>query len=297
LIELHAAACNPSDIAFIRGGYNIIKPLPAIPGFEASGKVISVGKNAQNLLGKNISCFVQSDTSGTWAENFVVNINDLIVLDKRMDLDQGAAFSVNPFTAFGMIDIAKNRGSKAILQNAAGGQVAEFIRRLAEENGMKVINIARKPETVDSLVKSGEKFVLFEQDENFAEKLKSLSHELNATTAFDAVGGELAGIMFNAMPKNAELVSYGGLSGKNISGISEMDLIFKNKTISGFNLIDWKKDLPENEFQKVSENLQEKFILGKLKTKFQSETTLDEIVSGLKTYIKNMSAGKLLIKP
>jgi len=120
---------------------------------------------------------------------------------------------------------------------------------------------------------------------------------LNATIAFDAVGGTLTGEMFNCLPANSELVVYGGLSGKRISDFNEMDLIFKKKIISGFNLIDWKISLSENEFQKVSEDLQEKFISGKLTTKFQSEITLDEIVNGLKTYIKNMSAGKLLIKP
>ena len=34
LIEMLAAPCNPSDIAFLMGGYNIKKPTPCIPGFE-----------------------------------------------------------------------------------------------------------------------------------------------------------------------------------------------------------------------------------------------------------------------
>jgi len=297
VVRLYAAACNPSDIAFIRGGYNIIKPVPAIPGFEASGKVIAAGSKAQNLLGKNVSCFVQSDDSGTWAEEFVAHINDLVVLDEKMDFNQGAAFSVNPFTAQGLIDIAKHRESKAIVQNAGGGQVAEFIRRLAEENNIDVINIVRKEETVDSLKRTGEKYVLYEQETDFFKKLKSIAIDLNATTAFDAVGGELAGTLFNAMPKNAELVVYGGLSGKRISGVNEMDLIFKEKRISGFNLINWKETLDQEEFKLISETLQEKFISGKLKTEFQATTNLDTIVDGLKTYIKNMSSGKLLIKP
>jgi len=297
VINLFAAACNPSDIAFICGGYNIIKPVPAIPGFEASGEVIKTGANAQSLFGKNVSCFVQSDKSGTWAEEFVANKNDLVVLDEKMDLNQGAAFSVNPFTAYGLIELSKLRGSKAIVQNAGGGQVAEFIRRLAEENNIDVINIVRKKETVDTLKKAGEKYVLCEQENDLLENLKTLSGELNATIAFDAVGGELAGSMVNAMPKNTELVVYGGLSGKRISDVNEMDLIFKRKKISGFNLIDWKESLEKDGFSEISKTLQEKFISGKLKTEFQATTSLNTIVNGLKTYIKNMSSGKLLIKP
>lgn len=67
--------------------------------------------------------------------------------------------------------------------------------------------------------------------------------------------------------------------------------------IPGFNLIDWKEELEEEEFSAISATLQEMFITGFLKTKIQSSTTLDDILSGLKSYIKNMSAGKLIIKP
>lgn len=297
LVELFASVCNPSDIAFLRGGYNIVKPVPAIPGFEASGKVVSTGKNTENLLGKKISCFVQSETSGCWAEYFVVHKNDLVVLNENTDLSGAAAFSVNPFTAFWLVETTKTHKSKAILQNAAGGQVANFIRKLAAENGIDVINVVRKTETVDELKHTGEKYVLCEQDEDFTNKLTVLSHDLKATVAFDAVGGTLGGQMFNAMPEKAELIVYGGLSGKQISGINEMDLIFRNKTISGFNLIDRKQKLSENEFDRISMELQEKFISGKWETKIQATTTLDNIVKGLKIYIKDMSAGKLLIKP
>ena len=138
---------------------------------------------------------------------------------------------------------------------------------------------------------------LSEQDENFKNKLTELAHQLSATTAFDAVGGMLSGLIFNALPDDSELIMYGGLSGKRLSEINEMDLIFKNKIISGFNLIDWKEELEEEEFSAISETLQEMFITSFLKTKIQSSTTLDDILSGLKSYIKNMSAGKLIIKP
>ena len=297
VVEMAASACNPSDIAFIRGIYNIIKPVPAIPGFEAAGIVIAAGKNTGHLLGKKISCFVQSDSSGTWAEQFIVGINDLVVLDENMDMDQGAAFTVNPFTAFGLIEIAKLRESSAIIQNAAGGQVADFIRNLAADNGIEVLNIVRKESTAVSLKEAGVKHILCEQDEHFEEELQTIAHALNATTTFDAVGGGLSGQLFHAMPEDSELVVYGGLSGRRIEGINEMDLIFKNKIISGFNLIDWKNEMEEDEYLSISEYLQQQFISGSLQTKFQATSTLDDIVKGLSSYLKNMSAGKLLIKP
>ena len=140
-------------------------------------------------------------------------------------------------------------------------------------------------------------FVLCETDENFESRLSELAHDLDATTGFDAVGGTLSGQMFNAMPADSELVVYGGLSGKRMTGINEMDLIFHDKIISGFNLIDWKAEMDPEDFSQISAELQQLFIDGTLATNFQGVTTLDEIKTGLKSYIGNMSGGKLLIKP
>lgn len=297
IIKVNAAPINPSDIAFIQGVYNVVKPLPATPGFEASGVIVDAGKNCKDVIGKKVSCFVQDDKSGTWSEFVLANKEDIILLKDEMDMDQAACFTVNPFTAYGLFSIALIYQSKAIVQNASGGQVAYFIRKMAEEHNIKVIDIVRKPETATELINDGAKYVLVETDENFKEKLHKLITELDATVAFDAVGGTLSGIIYNALPNDSELVVYGGLSGKAIDGINTMEVIFNNKIISGFNLIDWKAELDEGEFEQISEELQEKFICGDYKTKIADAYSLEDIVVGLRSYISAMSLGKILIKP
>jgi len=297
LVKLHAAAVNPSDIAFIQGGYNIVKTLPAIPGFEASGTVMDAGDRSKNLIGRKVSCFIQEDAGGTWSEYFVTKTGNLILLDDKMDMDQAACFTVNPFTAFALMNIALQRESCAIIQNAAGGQVPAFIRAMAKAQGKEVINIVRKKETADKLTAEGNKYVLVEQDEKFEEKLHNLAASLRATTALDAVGGAMSGLIFNAMPNDSELVVYGGLSGKPISGVHVMGLIFKDKIISGFNLVDWKNEIEEEDFLSISLSLQQKFIYGELKTNIRGRANFEDIAKGLKNYISNMSQGKILIKP
>jgi NADPH:quinone reductase-like Zn-dependent oxidoreductase len=297
LIKTHAAPVNPSDIAFIQGGYNIVKPLPAVPGFEGSGVIVDAGKNAKELIHKKVSAFVQTNVDGSWAEYFVARKKDLIILLDQMDMDQAGCFTVNPFTAWALMEIALIRESKAIIQNAAGSQLAAFIRTMAKENGMEVINIVRKAETAALLKKQGAQHVLNQADDTFEEQLAALSKQLQANTAFDAVGGELSGQMFNALADDSELVVYGGLSNKPAIGFGLKDLIFKNKIVSGFNLMDWKRELDTSEFEQVSNELQEKIISGVYTTEIQKTVGLDQIVQGLKTYLGNMSGGKILIKP
>lgn len=297
LVHVYAAPANPSDIAFIQGSYNVVKTVPAVPGFEGSGIVEQTSVELEYLKGQKVSFFVQDDRPGTWNEYLIVKQDNLILLQDDMDMDQAACFAINPFTAFGLFRIAKQKECQAIIVNAAGGQVPAFIRNLAEEHHVRVINVVRKAETVNLLQAEGATYVLDEMEDGFADRLTELAHQSNATVAFDAVGGPQSGLLFNAMPKDSELVVYGGLSNKPMSEINVMDMIFKDKIISGFNLSPWMDELDPEEFTSISKLLQQKFIQGTWKTHIQETVPLDRIVSGLKNYLGNMSGGKILLKP
>ncbi|MBN2639896.1 MAG: zinc-binding dehydrogenase [Bacteroidales bacterium] len=297
LIKVHAAPCNPSDIAFLTGGYNVVKNVPAVPGFEGSGIVTEAGEGAEEYFGKKVSFFTQQNEDGSWAEYVCTHKSDLVVLDDKMDMDQAACFAINPFTARGLLDIALLQNTPAIIQNAAGSQVTHFIRLMASELDVKVIDIVRKEETAKKLKKQGAQHILLEDDPDFDMKLKKLSLKLDARLAFDAVAGSFAGRLINAIPEGSELVVYGGLSNKPVSDVNPLGLIFHDKVISGFNLGSWRQLLDDEYFEEISKELQEHFISGAYQTTIQGKTSFDEVSKGLSAYLKNMSEGKMLISP
>jgi NADPH:quinone reductase-like Zn-dependent oxidoreductase len=297
LIKTEAAPCNPSDIAFIRGGYNIKKTLPAVPGFEGSGVVINTGKNASHLKNKRVSSFVQDDRDGTWAEYFVARSRDCIVLHDALDAKQGACLSINPFTAFGLVELAEKSRSRAVVQNAAGGQVAEFVRTLCEMKGIEVINIVRKAESIHRLEAAGVKYLLNSSEDHFQEKLYELSRRLQANLAFDAVAGDSTSLLLKIMPERSKLVLYGALSGVIMNSIPAFDLIFQEKTLTGFNLNKWINDMTTGEFNAISNELQQSFINGKMQTRIQATFPIHDVVNGIRTYIKSLSEGKILFTP
>ncbi len=297
LIKVHAAPCNPADIAFMEGGYNIVKTLPAVPGLEGSGVVVDAGEGAENLIDEKVCFFSQGDRDGSWSEYLCLKKKNIVILDERMDMDQAACFAINPFTARGLLDTALLHSVPCIIQNAAGGQVAAFVRQMAGELNIKVIDIVRKKESMDSLKKQGAEHVLLEHDDDFEKKLHKLSEKLDARLAFDAVGGELTGKILNVMPDGSEIVVYGGLSNQPVSGIDSMGLIFKDKIVSGFNLPDWREMLDDEYFEVINKEMQARFIDGIYKTRIQSLTDFDHITQGLRDYLRQMSAGKILISP
>jgi len=297
LVKVKASPINPSDIAFLRGGYNIVKSLPAIPGFEGVGKIVEVGKGIdKSVIGERVAFFIQDDNSGAWAEYAIVGKNDFIIVDNELPLEQAACLFVNPFTAYALFEHLSDNKHQAIIQSAANGQVGQFIRYFAKEHDIEVINLVRKSEQVEMLINAVCKYVLDTNDEKFEDKLTQLSSRLNATAAIDAVGGELSGKILNAMPAGSEVVVYGGLSGMAVSGINTLDLIFKNKVLSGFNLNDWIADKSKEDFSKISGFIQTLFMDKKLETKIHKPFEMDDFYNAMRAYIADMSAGKVLLK-
>jgi len=299
LIKVASAPCNPSDIAFMRGGYNIRKPVPVVMGFECTGTVVETGDDpmAMQMIGKRVSCFSQGIENGTWAEYFLTDYRNCLPVRDELDDDQAASLCINPFTAFALFDIALERKAGAIIQNGASGQIGIFIRTLARRNRMPVINLVRKEEHIKELAEAGEKYVLNMNDPGFESELQHLADEYKASVAFDAVGGDTSGMILNAMPPGSEIIIYGGLSGKPIGMINPLDIIFKAKILRGFNLGDWKIEVGEEHFQKVSDELQELMIGRVLVTRIQCAFSLEEVQHALEQYIRNMSAGKILFHP
>ena len=299
LIKVAAAPCNPSDIAFMRGGYDIRKPVPVVMGFECTGTVVETGDDpaALQMIGQRVSCFTQGAENGTWAEYFLTDYRNCLTVREELDDDQAAALCINPFTAYALFSMATEKKAGAIIQNAASGQIGIFIRTLAKNKRLAVINLVRKEEHIKDLNEEGEKYVLNMNDPGFEVELRHLAYETRATIAFDAVAGDTAGMMLNAMPPGSGLVIYGGLSGKPVGLVNPLDIIFKAKTIRGFNLGDWKKEVGEAHFQKVSDELQELMINRLLVTRIQCTYSLDEVQKALEQYIRNMSSGKILFQP
>jgi NADPH2:quinone reductase len=299
LVKVAAAPCNPSDIAFMRGGYNVRKPVPVVMGFECTGMVVETGNDpeAWKLYGKRVSCFSQGIENGTWAEYFITDLKNCLIINDELDDDQAAAFCINPFTAYALFSMAMKKKTGAIIQNGASGQIGIFVRTLAKRNKIPVINLVRKENHLKELSEEGEKNVLFLNDPDFEKNLQQIAHHYHATIAFDAVAGDGSGLILNAMPPGSELIIYGGLSGKQSGMINPLDIIFKAKTIRGFNLGDWKEEVGEEQFQKVSEELQELIIKRVIFTRIQSTYSLEEVQQAIEQYIRNMSVGKIIFQP
>jgi len=301
LVKMHASPINPSDLAFLGGGYGIQKPFPAVPGFEGSGIIVAAGKGILPKLwmGKKVACAASPKYNGCWAEYMCTSAGMCVPLSKNVSLDQGSMMFVNPMTALAFFDIYKNLSNpskklRGIINTAGASALGRMVIKLGKMKGVPVISVVRREEQVEILKAEGAEYIVNSSEANFEIKLKELSHQLNATVIFDAVGGSMVQQLLNAAPKACQLFIYGRLSA-DACEINPGELIFTGNQIQGFWLTGWlhKKNL----LQTINNTRKIQSLLGKeLGTTIHKQFPPEQITEAIKTYQNNMSLGKVLIR-
>jgi len=299
LVKVEAAPCNPSDLLLLQGRYGMLKTLPSIPGWEGAGQVVATGGGwlGRWLLGKRVACGLQENRDGTWAQYFVANATECIPLKRKLPFDQAAGLIINPLTAMGLLDTAKRRGHHAAVQTAAASQLGRMILAMAKKASYPILHVVRRDAQVELLESMGAEHVLNSSQEGFPEQFQAACAHLGATAAFEAIGGELTGNIFNLMPQGSTVYVYGALSGEPCGNIDTIDLIFQDKSVRGFYLGDWLRCRGMLGTLRAAGRVQRLLIGGAIKTTVQRRLTLDEVTDGLVQYTGRMTEGKVLILP
>ncbi|SEM90042.1 NADPH:quinone reductase [Stigmatella aurantiaca] len=239
LVRVKAAPIHPADQMFMRGQYGVKKPLPVVPGFEGSGTVVAAGSLAGRLLvGRRVGVSSAQSQDGTWAEYVVVPMSQCLPLLPGIDDEQGASLFVNPFSAWAMMELARQGKHRALVQSAAASTLGRMLLRLSLQAGIPLVNIVRRAEQEELLRGLGAEHVVNSSEPEFEERLRLRCHELGVTLGFDAVAGAMTGQLLQALPEGGTVVVYGALSGEE-SRVPVGELIFRRQKVEGFWLGTW----------------------------------------------------------
>ncbi len=216
-------------------------------------------------------------------------------LAKNVTLEQGSMTMVNPLTALAFMQIAHEGHHKAIVSTAAASALGKMLLKLGLQDKLPIIHIVRRAEQVAQLRSLGAQHVLNSTDADFDTALKSLTRELKATLAFDAVAGDLTGRVLAAMPRNSEIVVYGALSESAVT-FDPAAFIFQNKRVTGFWLPKW---IPNRGLPRMAPLLLKvrNLISTELASQVHARLPLEAASQGLADYAANMSAGKVIFVP
>jgi NADPH:quinone reductase-like Zn-dependent oxidoreductase len=296
LIKIKAAPVNPSDLAKLRTAHINRDLTTFIPGLEGSGTVIAHGKGILPflLMGRRVACYSEYPTSGTWAEYMVTKAGKCFPLSNKVTYEQGSMLMVNPLTALAFFEIVKQNRHKAIINNAAASALGRIVELLGERHNIPVINIVKNKKQMEMLKDAGSHYVLDSSDHSFIADLETLSHHINANILFDSVCSRQLPKMIGALPWGSSVIIYGNLTREEHILVNPRNLIDSDIKIYGFNLAERAK---KNGLLKNIINLSAvgRMMSCDLKIKIQGRFPLIRAQEALDTYLKDMSAGKVLL--
>lgn len=239
-VRMLASPINPSDLFMVRGVYGYQPPLPCVPGFEGVG-VVEEGRGllAWRVRGRRVA--VLNGAAGNWAEQVVIPARQAVPVPDDVDDEQAATFFVNPATAIVLTrHVLSVPAGGWLLQTAAGSALGRMVIRLGKKHGFRTINVVRRREQADELLKLGADAVIAYPGDDLPARVREITGGAGVPFAIDAVGGDTATACLASLSPGGRLVLYSSLSGEPMQ-LDPRLVITADRRIEGFWLSTWVK--------------------------------------------------------
>jgi NADPH:quinone reductase-like Zn-dependent oxidoreductase len=182
LVQVKAAAINPSDVKNVSGHFHAT--LPRIPGRDFSGIVV-VGKKFQGQEVWSSGPGLGVTRDGAHAEYIVLAEEALAPKPRNLTLEQAAAIGVPYLTAWlALVDAAQVEAGETILIIGATGAVGQATAQIANWRKAHVLAAARHSDPVP-----GAAVVINTMTEDLLKRVFELTEGKGADVIFDTVGG------------------------------------------------------------------------------------------------------------
>ena len=247
-VRMIASPINPSDLLTVRGLYGVLPTLPATPGYEGVGVVDMVGSGLLGKLVKGKRVFVMNDKGGNWAEYAVVPARQARPVPSDIPDEQAASFFVNPATVIAMLrHVLQVPAGEWLLQSAANSALGKMIIRFARHEGIRTINVVRRPELEPELKALGADVVLSASQGPLEPRVREITRGKGVRFALDPVGGSIGTQVFECLGQDARMIVYGSLTNQPLQ-IDPRRMIAGRRIIQSFWLGHWirERSIPQN---------------------------------------------------
>ena len=210
ILRQRAIGLNFVDTYYRQGLYPATPPF--VPGSEGAGEVIAVGKGVKSFKeGDRVGYAAQM---GAYAQERAIDASALVKLPKSVSFEQAAAMMLKGLTAqFLLRRTYKVREGDVILVHAAAGGVGSILCQWADWLGATVIGTAGSEEKARLAKKAGAKHVILYRSEDFAQRVKEITHGALCQAVYDGVGRATFPASLDCLAPFGIFVSFGSASG------------------------------------------------------------------------------------
>lgn len=294
LVEVVAAAINPSDVLTLTGDYGMLPPLPAVGGNEGVGRVVEVGADVSRLAPGQLVLLPVG--SGTWTTHLISDAAQLLPLPSGADPRQLAMLTVNPPTASLLLsEFADLKPGDWVIQNASNSAVGGYLVQLAKARGLRTVNVVRREAACAAVRELGGDVVLVDGDD-LGKRVKDATGGAKIALGIDAVGGLATERLSQAVMSGGLIVNYGAMSGEACA-ISPGSLIFRGIRLHGFWLAHWFKTASAEARNALFGELVRLIATGALHARIQATYSLDQIKDAITAAASGERDGKIVLLP
>lgn len=290
LVKIHYGAIHPGDLLIAKGLYPYAPQPPLTLGAEGSGVIVEVGPELeiQHKVGDRVVIVGFQ----VWGEYALLKSDQVYNVLPENTLEEAATSFANQATVLRFIEHEVIKGGhKAVVHSLGASAVGKLLIRELKELGIKSINLVRRDEYIQPLKDIGADYVLNTKDADFEANLKKIAAEVQATIAFEGIGGEISGKILNALPPKSQFLIYGGQESSDLR-ISAGSL-FEGKVVRAFTVTWYLGDPKVN--QELAQVIQKK-LKTTLKTDISRIFGFEEVKEAIEFFQANASKGKVLLK-
>jgi NADPH2:quinone reductase len=296
LIKVRATAVNFVDLLVIGGKYQFLPERPFAPGKGPAGIVTAIGAGVTNLkIGDRVLAMAES---GGYAEMAIAAANQCYRLPESLSFNEAAAMSLAYDTAwFALRERARLQPGDVVLVLGATGGVGYAAVQLAKAMGAKVLAGISSPDKADLARAAGADEVIDLSVDNLKDNLRQQVYEANqgkgADVVIDMLGDDIFDAALRAVAWRGRMVVVGFAAGR-IPTIKANYLLVKNIEVSGLQISDYRKKMPEMAAQCFAE-IFAFYNEGKLKPAPFTTLPLEEFATGLGMVRDRTARGRVIL--
>jgi NADPH:quinone reductase len=206
LIEVRAAAINPSDVKNVLGAMHHTT-LPRTPGRDFAGVVVEGASNliASEVWGSGGELGFTRD--GTHADYLILSALAVKLKPKVLSMEESAAVGTSYITAWmGLIDAAQLQAGETVLVIGATGAVGSAAIGIAKWKGTFVIGTIRNEMDKEIARRLGCDRIVNLKQENLKEAILAATDGKGVNIVYDTVGGPMFEICLETLANKGRLV-------------------------------------------------------------------------------------------
>jgi NADPH:quinone reductase len=229
-VRHHAVGLNYLDIYYRTGLYPIATPFT--PGSEGAGEVVAVGRGVKDFKEGDRVAYVAR--IGAYAEEANIETKSLAKLPKAISYETAAAAMLKGLTAQYLLrQTYRVKKGDVILVHAAAGGVGQILCQWGKALGATVIGTVGSSDKAGLAKKAGATHVILYRDENFAERVATITKGEKCHAVYDGVGKATFPASLDCLRPLGVFASYGSASGPiesfNIGLLSQKGSLFATR--------------------------------------------------------------------